>query len=288
MLTFYWCVLVSKMTVTLHNLNLICPKCGSNDLKLDSFNEDARCGRCDTIFPFDQGFLDLLSEESPGMLPVSNPMKWSLLVKLYNSRLWRRSFWMRSFFGISFAKEFETIADAADLQGNDTLLDLACGPGTYSLPLARRLEKGFVVGIDLSKPMLKYAGKKAGEEKQNNILFIHANVRNLPFSDCEFDVVNCCGALHLFIDFLPDLLSKINQVLKPGGRFTLAAGHTPTGRIGRKIASYRARKTGLKFFTPDELEVYLKEAGFSDISCHHAKRYWLIMSAVKSMPMNLT
>ncbi len=270
------------MNIILHNLNLNCPRCDSNGLKLESLNKDVRCSKCNANFTFDNGFLDLLSEDSPGMLPVSNPMKWNWLVKLYNSRLWRRSFWMKLFFGISFAREFKTITDAAKLQGHETLLDLACGPGTYSLPLAKSLDGGFVIGVDLSIPMLKYAVKKASEEEQHNILFIHVNAKNLPFSDSEFDVVNCCGALHLFMDFLPDLLSKIGRILKPGGRFTIAAGNIPKGKLGGRMTSYRARKTGLKFFTPDELEAYLKEAGFIDISCHHAKRYWLIMSAVKS------
>ncbi|MFX0091592.1 MAG: class I SAM-dependent methyltransferase [Candidatus Hodarchaeota archaeon] len=271
------------MTAILHDMKLNCPSCYSDGLKLESLNEDVRCSKCNAIFSFDHGFLDLLSEESPGMLPVSNPMKWNWLVKLYNSRLWRRSVLIKFSFGISFARELETITDAAKLQGHETILDLACGPGTYSLPLAKSLNGGFVVGVDLSIPMLKYAAKKASEEKQHNTLFIHVNAKNLPFSDCEFDVVNCCGALHLFRHFLPDLLSKISRILKPGGRFTIAAANTPNGGLGRRITSYSARKTGLKFFTPNELEAYLKEAGFIDISCHHAKRYWLIMSASSQM-----
>lgn len=270
------------MTTILHNLNLNCPRCESNGLKLESLNEDVQCSKCNANFPVDHGFLDLLSEDSPGMLPISNAMKWNWLVKLYNSRLWRRSFLLKFLFGISFAREFEMITDAAKLQGHETLLDLACGPGTYSLPLAKRLDGGFVIGVDLSIPMLKYAAKKANEEKQNNILFIHVNAKNLPFTDGEFDIVNCCGALHIFREFLPDLLSKISRILKPGGRFTIAAANIPEGKLGRRIASYGAQKTELKIFTPNGLEAYLKEAGFININCYHAKRYWLIMSAVKS------
>jgi SAM-dependent methyltransferase/ribosomal protein S27E len=272
---------VNEMTNVLYDLKLTCPTCKSNSIKLGTLDEDVRCSNCGSVFPVSQGFLDLLpGEESPGMISGSNPMKWGWVAIIYNSRLWRKGRLLGTMFGISFGKEFKIITDAMDISGDETILDLACGPGTYSIPLAEKLDRGFVIGIDLSLPMLKSASKQARKKEQKNVQFIHANVDNLPFLDDEFNNINCCGALHLFSDFLPDLLINIRRMLKTNGRFTVAAALAPKGKIGKKLAARETRNGGLEYFTVDSLTAYLEESGFVDVKCHHAKRYWLIMSAL--------
>lgn len=226
--------------------------------------------------------MDLLDEESPGMIPVAEPMKWNWLVKIYNSRLWRKSYWLGKLsFGISFNKEFDLIMNAANLTPNSTALDLACGPGTYTKPIAQTLKQGKIIGFDISLPMLKYGAKDAIKDGLQNILYIHGTVRDLPFAEEEFDFINCSGALHLFMEFLPELLHKINVILKHRGRFTIAAARLPEGKRAKNLALKRSKSSGLKFFSPDELEQYLLNAGFVDIICHHSKHYWLVMSATK-------
>ncbi|MFW9848767.1 MAG: methyltransferase domain-containing protein [Candidatus Thorarchaeota archaeon] len=270
------------MVTILHELKLICPVCDSESLNLSTISDDIQCSNCGTIFPVNQGFLDLLpGNEAPGMIPSSNPMKWGWVVRIYNSRLWRRSRWLGGMFGISFSDEFNTIANAMNLEGNEAVLDLACGPGTYTLPLAEKLHNGFIIGVDLSIPMLRNASKQAMKESKDNVRFIHANTSNLPFLSGEFDVINCCGALHLFIEFLPSLLCNIHNMLKTNGRFTVAAALAPTGRIGKKLADRENRRGGLDYFTVESLTAYLEDSGFTEIRCLHAKRYWLIMSAMK-------
>jgi len=163
------------------------------------------------------------------------------------------------------------------------MLDLACGPGIYSRPFAQKLSRGYIVGLDLSEPMLDYASSRARDQGLDNLLFIHGNAQELPFPDNEFDVVNCCGAIHLFPD-LPRALSEIRRVLKPGGCFTTAAFRNwLPGESSKKFSKWYFQRVGIYHFRPDELEALLKQAGLNNVECHHAKRYWLIMSAVKPM-----
>lgn len=183
--------------------------------------------------------------------------------------------------GISFANEFRTITDAMELKGDEMILDLACGPGTYSVPIAEKLDNGFVIGVDLSLAMLKNACKHARKKQQKNVRFIHAGASNLPFLDNVFNDINCSGALHLFGPFLPNLLSDVRRMLRTGGRFTVAVALAPKGRIGKWLAARETKNGGLEYFTVDGLTADLERAGFAGVQCHHAKRFWLIMSAVK-------
>jgi len=60
-------------------------------------------------------------------------------------------------------------------------------PGLF----ARNLRSGFVVGLDLSKPMLRWAAAKAGTDGIKNLLFIHGHALDVSFPDNEFHRVNC-------------------------------------------------------------------------------------------------
>jgi SAM-dependent methyltransferase len=70
-------------------------------------------------------------------------------------------------------------------EGNERVLDLACGIGRHSLELRRR---GFeVVGVDISAELLEMAEREAGDQGLD-ISFVQADLRELDLED-EFDLV---------------------------------------------------------------------------------------------------
>ena len=261
------------------SLRIACPSCKS-DLVLTSESE-VHCENCGASFPVKNGVIDLLPESIPERTPAQSSIDQEWFIQIYESRLWRRNPLISLLLGISFDKECELIMQTANLKGNETLLDLACGPGIYSRPFAKRLNRGTVVGLDLSMPVLNYATKKAQSEEINNLLFIHGDALELPFPDNQFDVVNCCGAFHLF-PYL-EVLQNIKRILKPGGCFTVAVGwERIPGGLGKKHRDFYYRKAGVYLFYKDELESLIGQAGFTDVECLHAKGVgWLIMSGVK-------
>lgn len=262
-----------------HKPRVLCPTCKTGRLALESANSEVHCTDCSASFPVKNRVIDLLPGSSSQQPPIAAPMEWEWVVRIYESRWWRSGL-LGVLFGISFQREYEMLLQAANLKGSETLLDLACGTGIYLRRFAKILNRGAVVGLDLSMPMLNYASLQAQAEGLENLLFIHGTAQNLPFPDNEFDVVNCCGALHLFPD-IHNVLDKIFCVLKPGGRFTVAAARQLLkGRLA-KITTYLQGKRGLRYFYVDELELLFKQAGLTNVTCHHAKRGWLIMSAVK-------
>ena len=175
-------------------------------------------------------------------------MESPFVVSIYESRLWRRNPIVTALMGISFERELECIARAARLEEATQALDLACGPGIYSRPLARRLHGGRIVGLDYSPAMLAYAQRRARAERVPNLDLLRGNALSLPFRSATFDVVNCCGALHLFPD-VPQALREVHRVLVEGGRFTTAVvraddtdrGHAPPRHATGFSASTRLR-----------------------------------------------
>lgn len=97
------------------------------------------------------------------------------------------------------------------------ILDLGCGPGLYSLPLAHA---GYeVLGVDISSRSINYARKQA-QGKILQLEYRELDYRELDFNN-YFDVV-----LLIYCDLgaldNPDrdlVLEKIFQALRPGGLF---------------------------------------------------------------------
>jgi SAM-dependent methyltransferase len=260
---------------------LRCPTCKAGLLALRSpADREVRCNECFSSYPLRNGVIDLLPDVPIKRSLAQVAMESKLIVSIYESRWWRRNPLLSILMGISFEREYDLIVRAAELDGAERVLDLACGPGIYTRPFARRLPVGCVVGLDLSLPMLSYAAQRARMERLANLTFIRANALDLPFPAGHFDVVNCCGALHLF-PTPSRALSEVSRVLRPGGRFTVAAFRRRDGRVSAYVASLRRRLLGVNAFTPDELTGCFREVGLEASQSHHVWGIWLIMSARK-------
>ena len=254
-----------------------CPACGLGTL-LEDGGRQVVCNACSCSYPEADGVIDLLPGEPVKRSLAQRSMEAEQIVRIYESRLWRRSPYVALLLGISFERELGLILRAAELKGAEKVLDLACGPGIYTRPFARAVVAGSVVGLDLSLPMLRYASQRADQEQVDNVLWIHGTALDLPFAPEHFDVVNCCGALHLFPD-VNRALGEVCRVLKPAGRFTVAAFRRGEGRAAAVRAAARRRLSGLDAFSTGDLESRLHTAGLRDVQYHHARRAWLIASA---------
>lgn len=268
----------------LSRLRVLCPACKEGCLALESMTEtEVCCAGCKATLPVKGGVIDLLGE-APYRRSLSQAvMEWEPFIRIYESKWFRKSPRASLVIGISFEKEYEMITRAAKLGGDEILLDLGCGTGIYSRPLAQRLNRGVVAGLDLSAPMLNHASSDARAAGLANLLFIRGSALDLPFPDDEFDAVNCCATMHLFsTPDLQRLLTEVSRTLKPGGRFTGSClRNWIPGKSAKRFLDWYSPKVGTYYRRPEELETLFRQASLTGVECHHARRYWLVMSAVK-------
>ena len=137
------------------------------------------------------------------------------------------------------------------------VLELGCGTGRVSLPLARAGVR--VVGIDRSTPMLDRAKKavargvsRASRSPKGSryVSFVRGDIRALPFDDGAFPMVLApYGVLQSLIRprDLTAALASVARVLPPGGTFGVdLVPDVPKWREYKNRVQLRGRAGGAK------------------------------------------
>ena len=112
----------------------------------------------------------------------------------------------------------DRLADMAEPQPGDRVLDAACGPGTYALRFAPRVRA--VVGLDYTPAMLGKARATAAQAGLNNVTFSRGDVTAIPFRTGSFAVVTCGFSIHHLLE-PAEAIGEFARVLAPGGRLAL-------------------------------------------------------------------
>jgi len=138
-------------------------------------------------------------------------------------------------------------------------LDLGCSAGLYTRGLARELQGGVAVGLDISPSMLREARRRA-RATGTNPSFVRANAKNLPFFDATFEGAVCGGTLNELGD-PARVLRETSRVLRPGRRLAIMGILRANSSRGRSLQRFLATG-GIRFFQPEELQSLLDHAGF--------------------------
>ena len=239
---------------------------------------EAVCTGCGAHYGNSGRFVDMLGGAPKRRTPAQWAMEWAPLVGIYESRFWRRSPMFMLATGIAFDRELAVVRRALGLRGGETILDIACGTGIYTRPLAGSLHDGVAVGLDLSPAMLEYAAGVTGSDANTNLRFVRASALEVPFANDTFDAVTCCAALHLMPD-VPRVLAQMSRVLRPGGRVALAVFRSEPGAFGSFVSDARRRALGIDSFRPEKLEAWLGTAGFEAVEFPYEGWTWMIAGA---------
>ena len=95
----------------------------------------------------------------------------------------------------ALVKQYESrlTLDLLDPQSGEMILDAGCGTGVFTLDM---LSLGpFIVGLDISVPMLARAEKKI---KKQHFVSVAGDITALPFPDDTFDKVVSITALGVY------------------------------------------------------------------------------------------
>jgi ubiquinone/menaquinone biosynthesis C-methylase UbiE len=161
------------------------------------------------------------------------------------------------------------------LPEHSTILDLGCGKGRYSLPLAREHE---LYAVDIARTALESLRDKTV------LHILHASATCLPFRDGCFDAVICTGVLqHLLEQERRDAAGETERVLRPGGLLFFEAFGREDFRYGGEETEPHTfvRGSGIiyHYFTLEELRDLFPGFEFVDVGetkrekLFHGKRY---------------
>jgi SAM-dependent methyltransferase len=111
---------------------------------------------------------------------------------------------------------------AKELRGDETkVLDFGCGPGRFTLSLAR-LTNADVVGVDPIRAFLRWA------PQHRNVVYRRLVDGRIPLDACSVDVIWVCLVLGAISDTaLPQTASEFDRVLRPGGLLFLTENTSP-------------------------------------------------------------
>ncbi|MDL2237909.1 class I SAM-dependent methyltransferase [Christensenellaceae bacterium OttesenSCG-928-K19] len=144
------------------------------------------------------------------------------------------------------------------------LLDLACGKGAISIPLAEKFGC-HVTGFDLIPPFIEVARHKAEEYGVAGLCqFIVKDVNLATQEDKQYDIVLFCAAGDI-LGKPPELLGKLRRLVRPGGMAVLDESYLPEGtnpEIRYKNYAYYTEKQWGKLF--DASGFHVLEKGRTD------------------------
>ncbi|KPV45580.1 class I SAM-dependent methyltransferase [Alicyclobacillus ferrooxydans] len=103
--------------------------------------------------------------------------------------------------------------------GDANFADVGCGPGYFTIPLAKRTT-GKVYALDVSSEMLNVLTERVQEANVTNVENVLSNAEQIALPDHSVDGVLCSLVLHE-VDDLKQTLSEFRRVLRPGGKMLL-------------------------------------------------------------------
>jgi ubiquinone/menaquinone biosynthesis C-methylase UbiE len=106
------------------------------------------------------------------------------------------------------------------------VLEIGCGTGTSLLDLAGKAGPfGIVIGVDLSRGMLRVASPRIWEGNSDRSVFlVQSDALEIPLPSRILDAVFMSFTLELFdIPEIPLLLSECHRILKPGASLCILA-----------------------------------------------------------------
>jgi SAM-dependent methyltransferase len=153
-----------------------------------------------------------------------------------------------------FAYLSELEAVRAQLPEKGRSVEIGVGTGRFAVPL------GIDVGVEPSERMREIAERKG-------IQVVGGTGEDLPFEDCQFDIVLMVTTL-CFLDDVEIAFAEAIRILGNGGHFIIAFidKDSPIGKLYQQNREKSLFYKVATFYSVKEVVQLLREAGFRDIS----------------------
>ena len=130
----------------------------------------------------------------------------------------------------------------------DSVLDLGCGTGTFSVEMARQVgSKGRVHAVDIQGSMIEAARAKVeGAGFAARVSFHHCGAYSLPLEKDSVDVAIAIASLSEMPQPL-FALEEVRRVLKPGGRLAVSEEIPHTGYALQRTVRQWLQEVGFRY-----------------------------------------
>ena len=116
------------------------------------------------------------------------------------------------------------------LKEGTTVVDYGCGPGRYTLPVAKLVgTKGKVFAVDIHSLAIKTIKEKAARESLTNIEAILVDSYDTGIQDSSVDLVLLIDTLPIIKDHNP-LFQEMHRILKQNGHIFIEHGRIKISR----------------------------------------------------------
>ncbi|HEX4603923.1 MAG TPA: methyltransferase domain-containing protein [Candidatus Angelobacter sp.] len=142
---------------------------------------------------------------------------------------------------------------------DDTVLDVACGPGLLVCAFARVVKHA--TGVDMTPAMLEQASQIQREKDLKNVSWQPGNVYSLPFSQAQFSIVSSRFAFHHLQHPLA-ALKEMTRVCEPDGTIVVAdMSPLPEKAAALNAAELLRDPSHVRALPVDELRGLFEQAG---------------------------
>jgi ubiquinone/menaquinone biosynthesis C-methylase UbiE len=167
----------------------------------------------------------------------------------------------------------QDILAAHGLRPGLLVADICCGLGCFDIFLQRDFRPEYVISVDHSRPLLKYAQQVVADYGLENIEYQYGDAAALLLADNSFDFVACRLSLQIFHQ--PEkILQELVRICRPGGRIYItnemlgaAVGYPNTEIIkqGYKAFLDVSRQGGVDLDMGPKGRYLLQSMGLEDI-----------------------
>lgn len=178
------------------------------------------------------------------------------------------------------------------------ILDVGCGPGKWSMLLAKKF--GSVTAVDVSPEMILLAKENARKHSVCNVVFHVMDVSKLDFPDGTYDFINCVTVLqHIHDDECwRKAIREIVRVTKTGGYMLMfetapnltiikRTRHLKIRTMQQYIDEFKSAGASLVYWCAVDLSLPITILGLRAYAASFNKRVYYFISKSRWVPAGL-